>query len=387
MANISANQAAQELLDSCLAGRPWSRELASSLALDPALVRIVAEGLGDRFDPALVDRYAEIFCHVLAPMLPNGWSEAGLHARYQRIRRAKPFTGSPDGVRNVYVLSRVTLGADVAITSVLLDAVKRRFPQSRIWLCGSRKVHDLYEADSNISFYRLEFTRGGSIRDNLGRVPYFKDGIVVDPDSRVTQLGIIPVCTDENYYFFESRSYGADTDLSLCELAQRWAGEVFGIDDAKPYIAPRQQRRSGKFITVSLGTGDNPNKAIRAPFERLLLEKITKLGPPVVVDLGASTEERTRVMTAAEGLENIEFHEGFFARFASLVAQSALFYGYDSAAAHVAAVTQVPMIAFFKGAVNDRFFSRWCPHGAGRKNIIQIDDADQDPNEVIEMLG
>lgn len=385
LANTSANQAAQELLDACLSGQPWSRELATSLTLDPALVRVVAEGLGDRFEPVLVDHYVEIFTHVLAPLLP-GWSEGGLHARYQRIRRPKPFSGSPDRVRNVYVLSRVTLGADVAITSVLLDAVKRRFPQARIWLCGSRKVHDLYEADSNISFYRLEFTRGGSIRDNLGRVPYFKDGIVVDPDSRITQLGLIPVCTDENYFFFESRSYGADTDLSLCELTQRWAQEIFDIE-AKPYIAPRPQRRSGKFITVSLGTGDNPAKSIREPFERLLLEKAAKLGPPVLVDLGASNEERARVLAAAEGLENIEFHEGFFARFASLVAQSALFYGYDSAAAHVAAVTEVPMIAFFKGAVNDRFFSRWCPHGAGRKNIIQIDDADPDPNEVIEMLG
>jgi hypothetical protein len=29
----------------------------------------------------------------------------------------------------VFVLSRVTLGADVAVTSVLLDAAKRRFPK------------------------------------------------------------------------------------------------------------------------------------------------------------------------------------------------------------------------------------------------------------------
>lgn len=385
MASISASQTAQDLLDACIEGRAWSREQAASIAGDPALVRILAEGLGDRFDPELTRRYAEIFCYVLAPMLA-GWSEAGLLARYQRIRQPKPFTGSPDRVRNVYILSRVTLGADVAITSVFLDAAKRRFPEARIWLCGSRKVHDLYEADSNISFYRLEFARGGSIRDNLGRVPYFKDGIVIDPDSRITQLGLIPVCSDENYYFFESRSYGADTDLSLCELAQRWAREIFDID-AKPYLAPRMQRRQGKFITVSLGVGDNARKAVREPFERLLLEKAAKLGPPVIVDLGASAEERQRVLTAADGIANIEFHEGFFARFASLVAQSALFYGYDSAAAHVAAVAQVPMIAFFKGAVNDKFFARWCPHGEGRKNIIQIDEEDPDPEALIEMLG
>ena len=31
-------------------------------------------------------------------------------------------------MNRIYVLSRVTLGADVAVTSVMLDAVKRAYP-------------------------------------------------------------------------------------------------------------------------------------------------------------------------------------------------------------------------------------------------------------------
>ena len=35
----------------------------------------------------------------------------------------------PNRLERVYVLSRVTLGADVAVTSVMLDAAKRRYPR------------------------------------------------------------------------------------------------------------------------------------------------------------------------------------------------------------------------------------------------------------------
>ena len=38
--------------------------------------------------------------------------------------------------------------------------------------------------------------------------------IVVDPDSRLTQLGLVPVCADERYYFFESRTFGHRTAMS-----------------------------------------------------------------------------------------------------------------------------------------------------------------------------
>ena len=31
--------------------------------------------------------------------------------------------------------------------------------------------------------------------------------LVIDPDSRLTQLGLIPICDDARYFFFESRAF------------------------------------------------------------------------------------------------------------------------------------------------------------------------------------
>ena len=49
---------------------------------------------------------------------------------------------------------------------------------------------------------------------------------MIDPDSRLTQLGLLPVCPEERYHLFESRAYGGDTDRSLPELAAAWAAET-----------------------------------------------------------------------------------------------------------------------------------------------------------------
>ena len=48
-----------------------------------------------------------------------------------RMRTAPAAPHAPGFASNrVYVLSRITLGADVAVTSVLLDAAKRRYPEA-----------------------------------------------------------------------------------------------------------------------------------------------------------------------------------------------------------------------------------------------------------------
>ena len=46
---------------------------------------------------------------------------------------------------------------------------------------------------------------------NCAKPCLLPNSIVIDPDSRLTQLGLLPICREEDYYFFESRSFGADT--------------------------------------------------------------------------------------------------------------------------------------------------------------------------------
>ena len=61
--------------------------------------------------------------------------------------------------------------------------------------------------------------------------------LVIDPDSRLTQLGLIPVCDDARYFFFESRAYGGDSDESLPRLTSNWLTETFG-HGGHAYLAP-----------------------------------------------------------------------------------------------------------------------------------------------------
>lgn len=380
MASTSCNERAGLLLDYCLRGEPWPPALLRALAGDEcsdALFRVVAEGLADRFEPALCDTYARLFAEAIAP-----GESAELVGRYQRVRLPRAITGEP---RTVFVLSRVTLGADVAVTSVILDAAKRRFPEAAIYLVGPRKNWELFAADARILHLPVKYRRG-TLRERLAAAPELRaalsvpDSVTIDPDSRLTQLGLLPICPDPRYHFFESRGYGGDGDDPLPVLTQRWAEQTFGIPDARPFVALGQASgpsRSG--IAISLGVGENPAKRIADPFEAELLALLAESGEPLTIDQGAGGEEAERVerAVAASGA-HVERWRGSFAGFASIVANSRLYVGYDSAGQHVAAACGVPLISVFAGFPCDRMFARWRP--AGR--VIRVDDPD--PARVLE---
>src|SRR5689334_7813794 len=126
-------------------------------------MRIVVERLADLFQPRLCDVYAELFSEAIARSIPE-LRAPDLVARYRRVRQPRCVQEEPG---TVFVLSRVTLGADVAVTSVLLDAAKRRFPRARIVLVGSQKSWELFSADRRIEHAPVSYRRAGSVRERL----------------------------------------------------------------------------------------------------------------------------------------------------------------------------------------------------------------------------
>jgi ADP-heptose:LPS heptosyltransferase len=389
LANISCDRAARELLGYCLRGEPWPRSLLLGLVGDDCsrdLFRVVAEGLADRFEPALCDTYAALFSEALAAVEPELDAQA-LLGRYRQIRKQRAFQSGV--VRNVFVLSRVTLGADVAITSIILNAAKQRFPDARIFLAGSRKSWELFEADARVEHLPAAYPRVGSLRERLDgwralrRSLSQPESITIDPDSRLTQLGLAPVCADEDYYFFESRGYGGEGDDSLGTLTTRWVAETFGVEGSRAYIAPKQGAAGQPAITVSLGVGENPAKRIGDPFEAKLLAALARKGVPILIDKGAGGEEAERVEKAIPRSDNIRCWEGSFAGFASAIAGSRLYVGYDSAGQHVAAACGVPLVSIFAGFPTARMAARWRPTGPGPIEVVRV--ANPDPNQALEM--
>jgi len=378
LASTSIREAAAEILACCLGGEPVSDELlervlgpatgadaGAAAEASRALFRDVAEALADRFEPALCNTYADLFSRVIAFCEPAFRADE-LLSRYDRIRTPKRFQGDGRVVREVFVLSRVTLGADVAITSIILDAAKKRFPGAEIYFAGSRKAWELFAGDARIQHVEAGYRRGGPLRECLAvglglRGLLSRPGaIVIDPDSRLTQLGLLPVCPEQSYYFFESRAYGGDGIDSLSRLTKRWVAETFGVVDALPYIAPAGAvpGPDGAEITVSFGVGENPRKRIAGPFEAELLQLGSKAG-------------------------RIETWDGAFAPFAARIARSRLYVGYDSAGQHVAAAAKVPLVSVFAGFPSPRFLARWRPEAPSPVAVIRA-EAGSTPEAILK---
>lgn len=345
------------------------------------LFRVVAEGLADRFEPALCDIYAALFSEVLAAAEPELKAQE-LLGRYRRVRQPRRFKGG--AVHSVFVLSRVTLGADVAITSFILDAAKQRFPDARIFLAGSRKAWELFEADSRIEHLPVAYPRVGSLRERLDAWHALRrslsqaGSITIDPDSRLTQLGLAPVCAEEDYYFFESRAYGREGDESLGVLTKRWVADTFGVEQSRAYIAPKPVEPGDRMVTISIGVGENPAKRIGDPFEAELLRAVVGRGSSVLIDMGAGGEEAERVERAIRGLpaDRVQCWNGAFAPFAAAIARSRCYIGYDSAGQHVAAACGVPLVSVFAGFPAERMFARWRPSGPGPIEVVKVEQAE-----------
>lgn len=392
MASIPATELAQEIVDDCLTYGTWPSRALDTLierALDEddeflarnatrALFSVIIERFADLFEPSLCEVYARMFSHVISRALPEYEAE-DLYTRYRRIRQVRPFAGGE--VNRAFVLSRVTLGADVAVTSVALAAARERFPNAEICLVAPEKNAELFFRDKSIVPIAITYGRSALLRDRLLAAAELHvavdelSSIVIDPDSRLTQLGLIPVCDDARYYFFESRAFGAEGSESLPQLTARWLSDTFDIPLAHPFVAPELQQRIAD-VTVSWGVGDNPTKRIDDEFEHEVLAYLLNHGHSVLLDRGAGGEEAQRIDTLASRLgnpENLHIHDGSYASFASHIVQSKLYVGYDSAGQHVASSARIPLVSVFKGYACERMFQRWRPMGR-TAHVVRVDE-------------
>jgi ADP-heptose:LPS heptosyltransferase len=420
--SISALDLAQQVIDTCLAEGTWPGRVLDALIeralgddkriaaeASRAFFSVVIERLADLFEPKLCDVYARLFALVIARALPEFQAGELIH-RYRRVSQVRRYQGSD--VERVYVLSRITLGADIAVTSVVLDAMKRRFPDAEICFVGPSKNAELFLDDARILPISVVYGRSALLVDRLVAAKELQDilddpaSLVIDPDSRLTQLGLIPVCDDARYFFFESRAYGGDSDESLPRLTSNWLNETFGLG-GHAYLAPEpdvpesedleteppEQTRfdqepnhlhHGDYpgaISVSLGVGENDEKRIHDEFEEAVLRKLLSLNRPVVIDHGAGGTEAERVDNLIQRLgkpSNLIPHTGSFSSFTRQIIAGSMYFGYDSAGQHVAAAAGVPLVSVFCGYASERMFARWRPSGDGVIRTVPVTPENRD---------
>jgi ADP-heptose:LPS heptosyltransferase len=376
--------------------RAWG-EGGEALEASRSLFRDWVEPLGDSFSEQGVRAYVEGFAPVVARALPD-WNARDLLARYERVRRPRPFTGDPAQVSDVVVLSRVTLGADVAITSVVMDAALRRFPNALIHLASNEKNAEIFAGAERLRHFPAPYARTGALRDRLAASVALGDALrerlpsatlVLDPDSRLSQLGLVPLCDEDRYFFLESRTAGGEGSDSVVTLASRWCRQTLGVE-GRAWTKPARGLGGPSRLCVSLGTGENPSKGLGAEFECELVRRLAALGLPMLIDKGMGGEEGDRVerAIAASGAApgQIETWLGPFAPFAREIARAPLYAGYDSAGQHVAAAAGTRLRCIFAGAPSTRFFERWKPAGRGECRVARVDSPGE-WNSVWETLG
>ena len=420
------------------------------------LFGVIVERLCDDFEELQTETYNRLICQVAGYLrtLPGGQRlDAQLHGfhlqtqeqLYQRIEsiRLSPDLPLPAGLRpqKILVLSRVTIGADVAVTSVICQRLASAFPAAELVVLGNAKLQQIIAPASGLRIRELHYARHGGLverfsvwldlvvsvqeeLEGLGEGEY----LVFDPDSRLTQLGVLPLVPDRWYRFFNSRGKpGYPVKGSISTLANVWLDAVLGkgefayprvwvaqeqIEAAARFVRTQSHAGTRRVITLNFGVGGNQRKRVDGEFEaELVLRLLQEPETTVLLDMGFGEEETARSRhvlgrAAAAGIATqtlcfadlrsadpqarllgIECDVG---EIAALIARSDEFIGYDSACQHIGAALGVRTYTVFAGTSNARFIRRWHASGPNTSEILYVDTLSRehqiDLEELLERL-
>jgi len=411
-------------------------ELNSAAA--SALFEIIVERLCDDFEGVPVEIYNKVMSQVISycRTLPQGvgldkrLADFGLFSFEALCHRAdlvqnRKYTYKLDKpLRKVILLSRVTIGADVAILSVMIQRLAKIFPQAEFVVIGSAKLQGLFGGNPHIRICPLAYARLGGLFERFSSwhgtleildhemPPVCQDDtILIDPDSRISQLGLLPLTHGENYLFFNSRKQASSSKgACMAELANHWADSVLGITDfsypsiwipssirlkAQNIIASLRAGGCNQIVVVNFGVGTNPRKRVGIDFEKRLLAAILKDRKTVfLLDKGFGNDELAQSAMLLcnirnQGFATIDsrFEDSEYPRMshgviglactigeiAAVIAESDEFIGYDSACQHIAAAAGTPTLTIFAGSNNVDFIRRWSAYGKASHSVVHVD--------------
>ena len=317
--------------------------------------------------------------------------------------------------RRVIVLSRITLGADLAVNGVLLPSLGARFPDAETVFVGPEIARPFAEAHG-ARLVAVDYGRRGGLADRLDAWIPLREAIraetaglpphgwlLVDPDTRLTQLGLLAPAPEAAYRRLPSRE--APGSGTLGEIARDWLGGVLGAPCPRPAPMPLRPEDAAwsrrlraalagdrrRVVAAGFGTGGNPAKRVGPRFEVEMIRSLLARGDRVLLSRGVDASERAaaRELCAAveaSGARVAHWPDGRSlgatadvvtwaadsGAFLAAVAASDAHLGYDSAGQHVAAALGVPTLSAFVAAGGARHARRWAPSGPGPVRVVRV---------------
>ncbi|MEX2129976.1 MAG: glycosyltransferase family 9 protein [Pseudohongiellaceae bacterium] len=429
---------------------------------DPALDQItskilfstVIERLCDDFEELQTETYNRVICQITGFLRTLAGGSA-LHQQLNKLQlvshsqlyeRIESIRLGPDEKlqadikpRKILVLSRITIGADVAITTVITQRLALAFPAAEIVVLGNGKLEQVFGPAAKVRIREVDYARHGGLLERFNTwLSLFKDVeeelnglgeneyVLLDPDSRLTQLGVLPLIPNSNYRFFNSRGKKEyPPKASISELTNLWLDNILGQGEfsfPRVWLQPQPQQTASslfeklgdkhRVVTLNFGVGGNHRKMVPGSFEsRLVVALLRQPATRIILDMGFGEEElqRSTTILAAVKMAGFKVSQTTFSlidqlpsdfdllgvqcsvgEIAALIEQSDEFIGYDSACQHIAAALGVKTYTVFAGTNNVKFIRRWHACGPNTSEILFVDtltrDTWIDDDELIDRL-
>ena len=411
-----------------------------------SLFSIIIESLCDDFEELQTETYNRVmtqvitFCRKLSAgkQLDRSLNDFRIYSRDDLLERiktvrleAKSLSRHRD-VKKILLLSRVTVGADVAVNSVIIQRLAELYPEAELVLIGGGKLAEIYGANRRVRLQTAEYERYGGmlerlhnwqlvlniIQQELAACP-LDNTILVDPDSRLSQLGVLPIISSDHYYFLDSRSaVSFAANMSMAQLTNAWLDKVTGVDDfrypdiwllpspvqkATALVERLKKNGTRRVIGINFGVGGNPRKKVgRLLEQKLLLTLLREPNTVIVLDKGLGERElqcsnalldevKSNGYPVMDTVFPAEFSSNIssgviglqtrIGEIAAIIAKCDEYIGYDSACQHIAAALQTPCLTIFAGSNNMRFIRRWRAFGANHCRLVHVDTL-SDPTEI-----
>ncbi len=403
-----------------------------------ALFRIIIESLCDDFEDLQTETYNRVMAQLISfcRKLPSGrdlnqylndfniFNRDDLLRRIESIRMDGKHVSRQQDLKKILLLSRVTIGADVAITSIIIQRFADLFPDAEMVLIGGSKLDEIYGGNPCIRLQTVDYSRQGGlierlsswqlvlniIQQELADCP-LENTLLIDPDSRLSQLGVLPLIAEDQYFFFDSRSdISFASNMSMAQLTNTWINRVTGEEDFRyPRVWPRSSnltkaaefygelKRGGarRVIVINFGVGGNRRKKVGWRLEKeLVISLLQEPDTVIVLDKGFGDEELQNTNMLLEAVKENGFaaleavfgvtlgrsiHSGVIGmqtrigEIAAIISKCDEYIGYDSACQHIAAALETPCLTIFAGSNNMRFIRRWSAFSPDNCQIVHVD--------------